>query len=481
MSNPIQTENQNTGSTGWQFSNRSNTAIQAYCDKASYNTGDTVTFYASTQTGGTGYSIAIYRLGWYGGNGGRLITTLSGLTGQAQGYWDGTTLQNCPTVYTDSTTHLIETGWSSSTTWTVPGTAVTGIYLAMFTDANTAQTACGFVVKGNTTADYVVVRPACSDAAYNDWGGWSLYTNPGTGVKVSILRPNVKGGGAAGILTFEIPAIHWFEAQGYNLSYITDIDCYTNASQLSNYSAILILGHNEYWTKQYRDGMETAIAAGVGAAFLGANASYWQCRIENDHTGTIPNVTVVCYKVSTNGGTLSNDPQYGVNNTLVTAQWRDSILHRPENTMIGIMYSSVTSGSNAAWTVDSGAGSISYLAGTGLSASSSYGSDLVGYEWDKQQAGGPSNLQVIGTSTITGGTISPDTSNTTCYIASGGALVFGSGSVAWTWALDTFRYTGGAPGSVAVVPQMQALMTNIMTALIRPKNQTGFSGFSSHM
>jgi hypothetical protein len=465
MSNPIIAENLLAASSGWIYTGKDDTAIQGYCDHPSYSVGDTITFYASTKIASTGYSIKVYRLGWYGGTGGRLLTTISGLVGVAQGYYDGSVLQSCPTAYIDSSTHLIEAGWASSATWAIPGGTTTGLYLAMFSDANGKQSACSFVIKGNTTADYVVIVPACTYQAYNEWGGYSLYTNPTVGVKVSFLRPIYhEGGGAGYVISYDLPCIRWLERQGYNISYITDLDVYVNSAQLLTYKAVLCSGHNEYWTKQYRDGVEAAIAAGVGVAFLGANASYWQCRIETDHTGVVPNATIVCYKVSTGGHNLANDPQYGIDNTLLTTNWRDAALGRPENTMIGIMYHSYTDGSNAAWTVDASADT-SYFAGTGLVAGQSYGSDLVGYEWDKIQLGGPANLKTIGTSTITGGAVTPDTSNTTTYKAASGALVFASGSVAWTWALDPYRYTGSVPGNTTPILAMQVLFGNIMAAL----------------
>src|SRR5207302_4703251 len=166
-----------------------------------------------------------------------------------------------------------------------------------------------------------------------------------------------------------------------------------------------------------------------------------------------PNRTIVCYKVTTSGANLANDPQYGVNNTIVTSLWRDAVLGRPENTMIGIMYSSYITnvpGNNAAWVVDASADT-SYFAGTGLVAGQSYGTDLVGYEWDKQKSGGPSNLKIIGTSNITDVNSAVDHSNTTTYVAPSGALIFATGSIAWTWALDTFR--ADPPGTTKpVVP-----------------------------
>ena len=471
MANAIITENALQGTANWTFTQSATTQIQAYCDKVSYNPGDTVSFYVSTQVASTGYQYTIFRLGWYGGLGARQIAQVTGRTGVAQGYWDGTALQNCPTAILNPVMQLLEAGWSVTDTWQVPANACTGIYSVLFQDANGYQYKVNFVVKGNASADYLVERSFMTDQAYNAWGGYSLYTNPGVAaLKVSFNRP-MTGNGSGNVYAYELAFIHWLEAQGYNLAYTTDIDVHGNASQLLNYKAILYIGHNEYWTKAIRDGAEAAIAAGVSAGFMSANISYWQARLENDNAGNA-NRTVVCYKVGTSGqgygpGVLSNDPQYGVNNALVTAQWRDPVLNRPENAMIGVMFWDDTHGSNGAWVVDASADQ-TYFAGTGLVNGSSYGSDLVGYEWDKTftSPAGPANLKVIGTSPMTGGTSHGNSnSNTTWYRAPSGALVFATGSVSWTWALDTFRNAGG---SQPVVPQMQVLMANIMGALKGP-------------
>ncbi len=472
MSNPIATENALAGSSAWQLSKIATTQIQAYASLVSVAPGQTITFFVSTQVAGTSYTVSIFRLGWYNGAGGYLKTTISGLVGQAQGYYDGTTLQNCPTAIIDTTTHLIEAGWAASTSWTVPTSAVTGVYLALFTDANGYQTILTFVVTGNASADYAVLRGDTTEAAYNGWGGWSLYTNPGVGVKVSLNRPLATPGNS-GVLNYELACIRWFERQGYNLSYLTHVDVSTSATILLSYKAVLIVGHNEYWTKEVRDRMEMASASGLGLAFLGANDSYWQMRFEADQAGN-PNRTITCYKVQSTPNTLANDPFYGVDNTRVTAQWRDGVLGRPENTMIGIMYSSYNTNTYVTWTVDPAASS-SLLNGTGLVPGQSYGTDLVGYEIDTVFAGGPNNLQILGSSAFTDINSKQLTSKTTTFIASGGALVFASGSIGWTYALDTYRYGGTG----TTVPGIQQLMAHIMTALIRPNHPTGFAAFAA--
>src|SRR5947208_11397146 len=74
-SNAIMRENALQGTRDWQIraGKGATTEIQAYASATSVSPGQKLIFYVSTQTEGIGYSISIYRLGWYGGLGGRLM------------------------------------------------------------------------------------------------------------------------------------------------------------------------------------------------------------------------------------------------------------------------------------------------------------------------------------------------------------------------------------------------------------------------
>ena len=134
MANAIITENLNTGTTAWRYTNKAVTEIQAYADKLSYNPGDTASFYVSTKVASTTYTVTIYRLGYYQGKGGCLKYTSTTSTGIAQGYWDpvGLALNNDSNSVIDSTTHRIEAGWTVTDIWAIPSNAVTGYYMANF-------------------------------------------------------------------------------------------------------------------------------------------------------------------------------------------------------------------------------------------------------------------------------------------------------------------------------------------------------------
>lgn len=471
-SNPITLENANPGSSGWQVVNghMAYNQIQAYVSARSLAPGQKLSLYVSTQQAGTGYKIQIYRLGWYKGKGGRLMKTVSNLIGKAQGYFDfnTSTLVNCTTCYIDTTTGLIEARWQPSYTFTIPSTWTTGIYLVKFIDANNMQTYASFELTGNTTAPYAVVTADTTYAAYNNWGGRSLYdynSSPARAAKVSFARPSTQNYGSDQVLVFELDALRWMERKGYNLSYMSSIDLHTNPASLLQHTAYIALGHDEYWSKEMRDGVEAARDAGVGMAFLEADDAYWQIRFEPSSAG-VANQTLVSYKVSTYNNDLSRDPYYGKDNSRVTSQWRDAVINRPENELIGVMFSDLTHQQNGfAWTVDPNTHS-SLLAYTKLVAGQSYGCGLVGYEWDKVFDNGvsPAGLQVIGTTPTTNDSGQSDSSNTTSYIASSGAMVFATGGIYWTRALDNYRFEPDThcSGQPTIVAGMQNLMAHVM-------------------
>jgi hypothetical protein len=476
-SNAIITENAQKGTTDWQIpaANGATSEIQAYAGATSVSPGQTLTFFVSTQQAGTLYSISIYRLGWYGGLGGRLMVSEAKQVGAAQGYFDSHSNQlvGCKSCNVDTSNGLVEANWQPSYRLAVPSDWTTGIYLAKFTDANNKQTYVPFDVRGNLHSRYIVVTADTTNAAYNNWGGNSLYNynseqteTAGRGVKVSFDRPYVQGFGSSFVLVFEADAIRWLEHQGYDLSYISSVDLHEDSVQLLQHRAYISLGHDEYWTKEMRDGVDNARDRGVGLAFLEADAAYWQMRFEPDSAGT-PDRTIVCYKVQTINHDLTRDPLYGKDNSRVTSLWRDPVLNRSENALIGIMFSGLNQNQSFPWQVSPKATS-PLFDGTGLQPGQSYSCGIVGYEWDRVFAGGatPAGLQVLGASSIVDSSNKADVSNTTYYIAPSGAMVFATGSIYWTAALDSYRFDKHAScGLHDVVPGMQLLMANIMDAL----------------
>ncbi|HEV2661011.1 MAG TPA: N,N-dimethylformamidase beta subunit family domain-containing protein, partial [Ktedonobacteraceae bacterium] len=154
------------------------------------------------------------------------------------------------------------------------------------------------------------------------------------------------------------------------------------------------------------------------------------------------------------------------------------VLNLPENALIGIMYSEDNWDRGTThfpgWKVSSSANS-PLLNGTGLQTGQYYGCGLVGYEWDNVVGNGatPVGLEVLG-ATPTWSNINRvvGISNTAYYIALSGAMVFATGSIYWTFALDNYRFDIDKKCSSQdlVVSGMQKLMEHVMGALIVPHN-----------
>ena len=493
FANPIVRENAQPGTFAWQipFGRAATTQIQAYANATSVIPGNTIVFNVSVQIEGTPYSIDIFRLGWYGGFGGRLMTSIGGQIGHAQGVYDSLhqRLIGCYKCRISPTTGLIEANWSSSYNLVVPSSWTTGIYLAKFTDVNGLQTYAPFDVRGNNNSTYLVVTPDTTYAAYNPWGGYSLEKTEDDGalpnqsgtplqaVKVSFDRPYTQDDGSAQVLTFEVDAIHWLERQGYNLSYISNVDLHVDSTLLLHHKVYLSIGHDEYWTRDMRNGILFARDnKDIALAFLGANAMYWQMRFEKDSQG-YPNRTIVCYKVGTAQKDLSRDPLFGKDNSLLTAQWRDPVLALPENGVIGVMFDNMTSKVRGfPWQLDAGVKS-PLVIGTGLQLGQAYGCGLVGYAWDRVFTNGatPARLVVLSTTPTITDNSTPSMSNTTYYITSMGAMVFATGSLYWTSALDNYRFQldSSCLGQNLVVPGIQNMMAHIMAelAVLHPTGQ----------
>ncbi len=487
--NAIVRENDQPGTSAWQIPSGSiaYTEISAFAGATSVAPGKSITFYVSTKEPGTHYSVNIYRLGWYGGTGARLMSSSQDHIGQAQGYYDQKNYQlvNCNTC----TINPVETNWKPSYTLTIPNDWVTGIYLAKFIDKNNMQTYTPFDVTGSATSAYIAMTPDTTYAAYNYWGKFSLYVEDGPTTdsvhkdyQVSFNKPYQDHYGASQTLSFIVQAVRWMEMRGYDVSYMSDVDLQVNPATLLTHKAFLSLGHDEYWTKQMRQGVEAARDKGIGLAFMGANAIYWQMRFAPDKAG-VPNRTIICYKVEIAHNDYARDPMYGVDNSVVTSYFRDPVVNNPENTLMGEMWNGLTHAQNGfPWTVDPSAANSPLLKNTGLQAGQTYGCGIVGYEWDRvwqpltvaDNAGMISvpakNVHILSTSKVKDEGGGDDTSNSTYYIAPSGAMVFDSGSIRWSAALDNYRPDPDpvcdASHNNKSVPELQALMGNIMDALI---------------
>jgi hypothetical protein len=439
---PIVTENQQPGSAGWDLSaaNVGTDAvgqIKGYASAPSVNKGDNITFFVTVNPAQT-YTIDIYRVGWYQGLGGRLM--------QHVGPIDGVPQPACPM---DAVTGMIECHWAPGYTLTTQTSWTSGVYLAVLTNAQSFRNYMVFVVRDDGRASALLYQQSVATYQANNnypddqLTGKSLNDSNSYGVqmassgskaaaKVSFDRPYSDSGRVAS--TGEINFIRWLERSGYDVSYSTDVDTHANGSALLSHRGFLAVGQDAYWSKQMYDAVTGARDAGVNIGFFGANAAYWQIRFEASSSG-VANRVAVCYK------DVNRDPI--ADPTLKTINWRDPVLGRPEQTLVGVQYIDVQPVLNPALFVMSNSGNWVY-SGTGVKDGDVV-SRLVGPLADGFQSAYPPPTAASGTYTLLSssawGPGPNDLSNASVYQAPSGAWVFAAGSLNWNLALDSYSST----------------------------------------
>ncbi|WP_322766861.1 N,N-dimethylformamidase beta subunit family domain-containing protein, partial [Frankia sp. Cr1] len=281
--NPIACENTKTGSpqSEWDTTGTGDDTIQGFSTDISVNAGSTVHF--KIKTSASAYRIDIYRLGWYGGDGARKMATVNHSGVQSQ-----------PACLFYTATNLTDCGnWAESTSWAVPGSAVSGVYVAKLTRTDTnADNHIVFVVRNDTSHSDVLYQTSDTTwQAYNSFGGASLYPGPiGRAYKVSYNRPFTTRGdvpeGRDFVFANEYPMIRFLERNGYDVSYASGVDTDRYGSLLTNHKTFLSVGHDEYWSGQQRANVEAARDAGVNLAFFSGNEVYWKTRWEPSTEGS---------------------------------------------------------------------------------------------------------------------------------------------------------------------------------------------------
>jgi hypothetical protein len=69
---------------------------------------------------------------------------------------------------------------------------------------------------------------------------------------------------------------------GYHYECLTDADLDADPSRLGAYSALMIVGHNEYWTQAMRDGVAAYLAGGGNVLCLSGNTAFWRVGYDQE-------------------------------------------------------------------------------------------------------------------------------------------------------------------------------------------------------
>lgn len=225
--------------------------IEGYCSKQSLKAGESLQIMVSTKPAAR-FDIEIFRMGYYGGEGARLMQRLGPFEGREQ------------PVPEMGEQRLRECQWKACTELQIPQDWPSGVYLGRL---NTLpddpqkpywQSYIIFIVRDERPADILF---QCSDNTWQAYNRWpvneSLYTDPraahAPGVSVSFDRPygkyvqifdNPLSMGSGEFLLWEYPLLYWLEKEGYDVTYASNVDSLEPAN-LQRAKVMLSVGHDE--------------------------------------------------------------------------------------------------------------------------------------------------------------------------------------------------------------------------------------------
>ncbi len=326
-------------------------AIEGYCGKLSYAGGDEVSLHVSCTT--EHFDVEVHRWG----------ATIDLV-------WQATDIAG---VFTPAPEDADSNGcgWPSSLSIPVRPSWRSGFYLVTLTargadpERRTAY-ACFVVRAAKPTAKALLVIATNTYNAYNNWGGKSLYTG---GNQVSFERPFGRGMlyreaedrddrkarpvrwgeepdadgdkyqefrmargypgyiGSSGWFTFERRFVEWAEAAHIELDYAVSSDLEQHPEIVDGYPLVLGVGHDEYWSSNQRDTVESFVRRGGNYVSLSGNTIFWQVRLAGSASQNM-----VCHKYSAH----ESDPVMGTDQAhLMTGMWSDPLLNRPETAFLG--------------------------------------------------------------------------------------------------------------------------------------------------
>ena len=245
--NPVVEENSKPGTVEWQLQytrfddpitlasyplNRQlrSAAVEGYTSKNSVLPGESIDIMVSMNPAAK-FTIDLYRMGYYGGAGGRHMARLGPFKGVPQ---------PMPMMTME---RLRECAWEKCTTLTIPKDWPSGVYLGKLTRDEDfgAESYVIFVVKERRKTDLLFQTSDFTWNAYNKWPGKnSLYDDgtpevwyTGPNVRVSFDRPYAKycqvvdapaTVGSGSFLLWEFPMVFWLERQGYDVTYCSNVD-----------------------------------------------------------------------------------------------------------------------------------------------------------------------------------------------------------------------------------------------------------------
>ena len=159
-----------------------------------------------------------------------------------------------------------------------------------------------FIVRDDRRADFLF---QCSDTtwqAYNRWPDqFALYDDGktvwywGNDVAVSFNRPYGKycqildaplSTGSGEFFLWEFPLAFWLEQQGYDVTYISNLDTHADPRGLLRAKGFLSVGHDEYYSiEMFQQPASRPSRDGLNVAFLSGNTCCGRIEFQPDFRG----------------------------------------------------------------------------------------------------------------------------------------------------------------------------------------------------
>lgn len=443
----VAAENELPGTTAWRLpgpaadvGGLAHGDVIGYVERQAVGVGQTERIYVSAP-GSRSVRIQIFRMGWYGGRGGREVLESEPLPVRAQ-----------PACAHRYTTGLTECAWHPTLSFPVPSALPTGVYIAKLS-ARTGETDCLFVVLAVRPQPLLAQLPTATYEAYNAWGGDSLYpggadrvriTRSTQGIEVSYERPYATNTGAGQFFARDVAMVRFLERYRYPVSYTTSESVDEDPHQLVGHRALIDFGHSEYWSERQAVAFARQRDAGTNLLFLGSDTMTWRIRYARASRAATdsgaPDRTIVAYKEFSaldpdRGETTGPFPSAGA--TLTGSAYLGCITPRlrRRGAPTYLYYG---------WRPEPGMRPAWLFAHTGLTAASII-PGIVGYELDTTTAASPHGTEVIGGGPapcmgVEVGERAPprgeNLARTTLYTARSGAIVFNAGTLGWELGLE---------------------------------------------
>jgi len=467
----IAQENRAPGTTAWRLpgpadllGGEARGPVEGYVAAQAIGPGETQTVYVSAP-GARTVTVQVFRMGWYGGTGGRLVLQSRPL----------------PAVGQRPCTHSFQTGltecdWRATLSFAIPRGLVSGVYIVKLSASDGARSDCLFVVRAARPGPLLVEIPTATYEAYNAWGGDSLYpggsrlvgaTGTDQGVEVSYDRPYDSQTGAGQFFIREVAIVRFLERYGYPATYTTIESIDGDPGQTVGVRALLDVGHSEYWSQRDEQAFAQARDRGSSLIFLSSDTTAWRVRFApataaSSQAGE-PDHVIVAYKEH-----VADDPDQ-VDPT--------GLFPRGGADVTGSAYNGCITPRVAQpgppvyryyeWAPASGLSPAWLFAGTGVTAATRI-PGIVGYELDQRTPQTPPGTLLVGAGA--GVPCQPEdepspvngtAAETTLYTAPSGALVFATGTLGWLYALSPVpQASPDAPP--APDPRVVAMTRNVL-------------------